>query len=136
MTHKEYSLAFQKLAFKDIRLEHYINLFLEHYSKIYESNNLYFTAEVIYSEYAIGIYFHTSNTKSNTHIIWRQGNIEDVMRVSGNQTLENLFIQKDVKGFEKKGFYIIKPNEYKNWHQAIGYLDLYEFQDAMIKAGK
>jgi len=50
--------------------------------------------------------------------------------------LDNLFIQKDIKGFELDGFYVVKPNEYKNWHEAIGYLDFYEFKKAILRAGK
>ena len=50
--------------------------------------------------------------------------------------ISNLFIQKDIKGFEKEGFYVVKPNEIKNWHKAIAYLDFYEFKDAILKAGK
>ena len=51
-------------------------------------------------------------------------------------TIESLFIQKDIKGFEPNGFYIVKPNEYKNWHKSIGYLDFYEFDKAILKAGR
>ena len=50
--------------------------------------------------------------------------------------MENLFIQKDIKGFEADGFYVVKPNEYKNWHEAIGYLDFYEFDKAILGAGR
>jgi hypothetical protein len=42
---------------------------------------------------------------------------------------QDLFIQKDIKGFENDGFYVIKPNEYKSWHPALAYLDLSEFID-------
>lgn len=45
-------------------------------------------------------------------------------------------MQKDLIGFEKTSFYVIKPNEFKNWHPAVAYLDYYEFKDAFLKAGK
>ncbi|MCK4347231.1 MAG: hypothetical protein KAW47_01310, partial [Thermoplasmatales archaeon] len=48
---------------------------------------------------------------------------------------ESLFIQKDIRGFEKDGFYIVKPNEKKLWHKAIAYLDAEEFVDAMLREG-
>lgn len=44
-------------------------------------------------------------------------------------------MQKDVRGFERDGFYIIKPNEKKLWHKAIAYLDTEEFADAMLRNG-
>ena len=46
----------------------------------------------------------------------------------------NLFIQKDIKGFEKNSFYIIKPNEYKCWHRAMAWYDVAEFKEAIQKA--
>lgn len=49
---------------------------------------------------------------------------------------DRLFIQKDVRGFEKDGFYIVKPNEKRLWHKAIGHLDVNEFADAMLTTGK
>jgi hypothetical protein len=70
-------------------------------------------------------------------IIWeKEENIENFLTLMQGKTLENLFIQKDIKGFESDGFYVVKPNEIKNWHKAIGYLDFYEFQDAILRAGK
>ncbi|WP_291862210.1 N-6 DNA methylase [Marinilabilia sp.] len=47
----------------------------------------------------------------------------------------DLYIQKDVKGFGKTSFYVVKPNEYKNWHPAIAHLDVNEFYDTIIKSG-
>ena len=55
----------------------------------------------------------------------------------GNEKItDRLFIQKDIRGFEKDGFYIVKPNEKRLWHKAIAHLDLNEFTDAMLTAGK
>lgn len=44
---------------------------------------------------------------------------------------KNLFVQKDIKGFEKNSFYIIKPNEYKCWHRAMAWYDVAEFKEAI-----
>src|SRR5690606_6313376 len=46
----------------------------------------------------------------------------------------DLYIQQDVRGFSKNTFYIIKPNELKCWHAAVGHHDLIEFIDALAKA--
>ena len=55
----------------------------------------------------------------------------------GNERItDRLFIQKDIRGFEKDGFYIVKPNEKRLWHKAIAHLDLNEFTDAILTAGK
>ena len=39
-------------------------------------------------------------------------------------------------GFQKDGFYIVKPNEKRLWHKAIAHLDLNEFTDVILTAGK
>ncbi|OHD85442.1 DNA methyltransferase [Sulfuricurvum sp. RIFCSPLOWO2_12_FULL_43_24] len=136
---KKYDVAFKKLAYKDNVIEEYINIFIDHYSKIYEQNKMYFKAEVFQDKdkYAIGIYFKVLKEKQSESITWHQEDrIQNFLKSSGNTSLENLFIQKDIKGFEPDGFYVVKPNEYKNWHKAIGYLDFYEFDDAILRAGK
>ncbi len=59
-----------------------------------------------------------------------------LIKISSEKITEKLFVQKDVRGFEKDYFYIFKPNEKKLWHRAIGYLDVNEFADAILKAGR
>ena len=46
----------------------------------------------------------------------------------------DLFIQKDIKGFENNSFYIIKPNEYKCWHRAMAWYDVAEIKEAIESA--
>ena len=134
---KKYDIAFKSLEWQAKDIEKYINIFINHYSKIYKEINKYFQANVLWDEYAIGIYFKVLDNKPDTPITWKkEKNIQSFLKLSSEKTLENLFIQKDIKGFESDGFYVIKPNEYKNWHEAIGYLDFYEFKDAILKAGK
>lgn len=48
---------------------------------------------------------------------------------------ENLYLRKDIRGFEKDGFYIIKPAEPRLWHPAIAYIDAQEFVDAILEQG-
>ncbi len=137
---KNYDVAFSYYKYNNEdrkKLEEYVNIFINHYTNIYKHANMYFQANVLWSEYAIGIYFKVLKDKPNEQITWQQEeNIQNFLKLSPTQTIENLFIQKDIKGFEKDGFYVVKPNEYKNWHKAIGYLDFYEFRDAILRAGK
>ncbi|MDX9743884.1 MAG: hypothetical protein RBT59_08715, partial [Arcobacteraceae bacterium] len=132
---KNYDIAFNKLSYKNKKIEDYANIFVEYYSKIYERVNMFFVAEIIHSNYAIGIKFKVLHTKPNLQISWiQEDNIDNFIKLSGSQSLENIFIQKDIKGFEEDYFYVVKPNEYKNWHKAIGYLDFNEFQDALLRS--
>ena len=129
--------VFKYIDYKNKNLKDYINIFIKHYSNIYEQNNMYFNAEVLWDEYTICINFKILNDKPKETIVWKKSkDIRKFLELAGNKTLNNLFVQKDVKGFESDGFYIIKPNEYKNWHKAIGYLDFYEIDAAILKAGK
>lgn len=135
--HKNYAAAFRKLSYKSIEIEDYANIFIEHYSNIYQQSNMFFSTEIIYSDYAIGIKFKVLNHEPKNKINWiEEKSIDNFIKLSGSQSVENIFIQKDIKGFEKDGFYVVKPNEYKNWHKAIGYLDFYEFRDAILRTGK
>jgi hypothetical protein len=132
---KKYNTAFERLNYQDKRLEDYARIFTNHYTKIYEQHNIYFKAEITYSDYVISINFKVLHEKPTEVISWkRETNVENFVKISGNHTLENLFVQKDIKGFETDSFYVTKPNEYKNWHTAIGYLDFYEFQDALLRS--
>ena len=137
ITKRNAHIVFEQLKYKDKRVENYIEIFIKHYTNIYKEINMYFGAEILWDEYAIGIYFKVLDKKPKSQIVWKkEKNIQNFLKLSSGKTLENLFIQKDIKGFESDGFYVIKPNEYKNWHEAIGYLDFYEFRDAILKAGK
>ena len=134
---KNYKVAFKPYLYEDKKIEVYINIFIEHYSKIYKEINKYFQARILWDEYAICIDFKVLDKEPKRKIVWKkEKNIQNFLKLSSGKTLENLFIQKDIKGFESDGFYVVKPNEYRNWHEAIGYLDFYEFQDAILKAGK
>ena len=134
---KKYNIAFSQYDYKDSRIEKYVNIFVKHYTKLYESNNLYFQATIHWSKYAIGISFKVLKEIPNSSVVWKkEEGTENFLELIQGKTLENLFIQKDIKGFEKDGFYVVKPNEIKNWHKAIGYLDFYEFKDAILRAGK
>lgn len=134
---KKYDVAFSPYEYKDKRLEAYVKLFTDHYSAFYEEQGVFFQATMYWSRYAIGIYFKTSKEKPTETIVWKkEEHIRHFLDLDNGKKLANLFIQKDIKGFEKDGFYVVKPNEIKNWHKAIGYLDLYEFEDAILRAGQ
>jgi hypothetical protein len=133
--HKQYNIVFQKLSFMSPLLIDYANIFIEYFSIIYSKSSQYFSANIIYSEYAIAIKFQVSHQEFSQKITWtKNARIEKFVQLANSQPLETLFIQKDIKGFEDDGFYVIKPNEYKNWHKAIGYLDLNEFQNALLRS--
>lgn len=134
---KKYDIAFGKLPFEDKRLEEYVNITLNKNQEFYQNIGKFFQATILWSRYAIGVYYKVLDKASDKRIVWqKESNVENFLKLSNGKTLENLFIKKDIKGFESNGYYVIKPNEYKNWHKAIGYLDFYEFEKAILDASR
>jgi len=132
---------FQPLRVNDSYLDTYISLFLNKFNQIYNKINQKLTVEVMHSNQVIGLFFKliksSENTGDTNYLKSESSDILQKISILGNEQITNrLFIQKDVRGFEKTGFYIVKPNERKLWHQAIAYLDLNEFMDAILVAGK
>lgn len=122
-------------------LEEYAQMFINHFKKYFNGPDNYFFAEIYRAKYVVGINFAVSDTKPETNIKWIPGNddlkvVELLSNYSFSEVSNDIFIQKDVKGFEKKSFYVIKPNQYKLWHKAIAYLDLSEFSDAILNSGR
>ena len=126
-----------KLKEKDILLKDYAQIFIDHFSKRFNSEGHYFEVEIIYSNHTILMKFKIipNPSTSNDLIIWsKQGDKELLKNIAsfGFENLsDNLYLQKDIKGFEEDYFYIAKPNQYKSWHTALAYLDLSEFIEAL-----
>lgn len=122
-------------------LNNYVNVFIQEFEKIYDDEFL--QVEIYTLDYFIAVNFVFSNEKSKEKIIYPDGKNENevlkrlanslsISKITDAKNSEhNLFIQKDIKGFEKNSFYIIKPNEYKCWHQAVAWYDVAEFKDAI-----
>ena len=87
----------------------------------------------------IAVNFVISQSEPNEVIEWK-GKIENQEKIlchfigmGFEEQASNLYIQKDIKGFNDSSFYVIKPNEFKVWHEAIAYLDLNEFIENIFK---
>jgi hypothetical protein len=59
-----------------------------------------------------------------------------LLALSTEQLTDQLYLRKDIRGFEKDGFYIIKPCEQRLWHPAMAYVDVQEFVDALLTKTK
>ena len=138
---KNYDIAFKPYEYNNKedrkKLEEYVNITIDENRDMYAKLGKFFQATILWDRYVIGVYYKVLDTKQDNEIVWKkEPNINNFFKLTNGQILENLFIQKDIKGFEEDGYYVIKPNEYKNWHKAIGYLDFYEFKKAILKAGR
>ena len=139
--HKGYERTlFSPIPFRDNLLEEYIKIFLSRFEASFREKHL--ESEIWHTGNIVGIFFKVvpNNSPDQQLIEWQEKTNEKLLNkivsLGTEKVTKDLFIQKDIRGFEKKGFYIIKPNEKKLWHKAIGYLDVDEFMDAILKAGK
>ena len=55
-----------------------------------------------------------------------------LLALSTERVTDQLYLRKDIRGFEKDGFYIVKPSEHRLWHPAMAYVDVQEFVDALL----
>jgi hypothetical protein len=75
------------------------------------------------------------NNKDISSILKRLANNLSISQITNAEDSQNnLFLQKDIKGFEKESFFIIKPNEFKCWHRAMAWYDVAEFKEEIQKA--
>lgn len=129
---------------KDEILKEYVEVYLQEFSDIYTDE--FIQVEVFPLEHFIAMNFVMTKEKPKKGIDYSENkNVENVLRTLANtlsisevvntsDPTKNLYIQKDIKGFEENSFYIIKPNEYKSWHRAMAWYDVAEFKEAIQKA--
>ncbi|WP_430409262.1 Eco57I restriction-modification methylase domain-containing protein [Kordia sp.] len=126
-------------------LQEYASVYVKEFQKIYTDEHI--QVEVYSLDHFIALNFVFSNKKPKSNIIYpkdKKSEREVLNRLATNLSIsqitdnedptKNLFIQKDIKGFEENSFYIIKPNEYKCWHKAMAWYDVAEFKEAIQEA--
>ncbi|WP_345991340.1 DNA methyltransferase [Chryseobacterium sp. Chry.R1] len=129
---------------KENVLESYANIYIKEFEKIYYDE--FVKIEIFPMRHFIAMNFIITDIKPKTKIYYHQNsNEKEVLeKLANNLSIEkitnsrdpskNLYIQKDIKGFESDSFYIIKPNEYKCWHPAMAWYDVAEFKQAIQEA--
>lgn len=141
MRHKGYEIIFNPLKLESDIISEYVNLFFERFNPIYKKLNQKLVVEVKHTNQIMGLFFKLIPLDSKVgsiNLIEEKNTIllEFLSSLGIEKITDRLFIQKDIRGFEENGFYIIKPNEQNLWHKAIGHLDVDEFMDAILIAGK
>ena len=132
---KEDNNAFRKVS--ESELETYAKLFIRHFKNYFDENNAeYLHSEIYVSDNFIGLNFIIDENKASKLIGFKQNT--EIINLLGNLSIvekNNLYMQKDIKGFSENSFYVIKSNEYKNWHPAIARLDIVEFMNLLMEMG-
>jgi hypothetical protein len=134
---------FSNLKFNDESLNNYASIFVKRFGKKLEKRDKKFVVEVWYTNQIVGMFFKLLPASQYTkNIVWVNKQDSDLeilsllTKINSEKITDKLFVQKDIRGFEKDYFYIFKPNEMRLWHKAIGYLDVNEFADAILIAGR
>ncbi|MDE3183885.1 MAG: N-6 DNA methylase [Bacteroidota bacterium] len=134
---------FSNLKFNDEILKNYASIFVKRFGKKLETQGKKFVVEVWHTNQVVGMFFKLVPAFQYTNsIVWENKQDSDLeilsflTKISSEKVTDKLFVQKDVRGFEMDYFYIFKPNERRLWHKAIGYIDVNEFADAILKAGR
>lgn len=127
-------------------LKKYADVYIQEFEKIYDEE--FFKVEVYELDHFITMNFLILDEKTNngnqiefvseinnTKKLFQKLSTLSISKIASNTDSElNLFIQKDIKGFEENSFYIIKPKEYKCWHRAMAWYDVAEFKEAIQRA--
>jgi len=115
----------------------YVEVFYDYFNNHYSN----FSVDVYYNSksYTLINFKARQETKPKEPVIFQSSEkINDILKqllnLSINQITKEIFIKKDIKGFQENSFYVIKTNEYKNWHKAIARRDLNEFINAIWEA--
>lgn len=135
---KGYQCVFDAMPLNAKMLRDYASVYINHFAKSFNRNGKRFVVEILHSNSVIGMYFKVIDEKKFTkEIVQRKDDIvlSIMARLSSEKITEELFVQKDIRGFERDYFYIFKPNEKRLWHKAIAHLDVEEFADAMLRVG-
>lgn len=136
----------RKVSANEDTLKEYAEVFVSELSEIYQNENIQAEAYLLDHFVAINFKFLLSKKPANKFCFAdHENDKEKVLRAlsssltiwniaNSTENSENIFIQKDIKGFEKDSFYIIKPNEYKCWHRAIAWYDWAEVKEKIEQA--
>ena len=118
-------------------LMQYARVFVDHFGRRFNTDEEYFVGDIYVSHEFIGIHFRLTR-KSDVQERISMKAAPDLMNLIANlgitQTTKDLYVQQDMRGFNKGSFYIIKPNERKCWHKAVAFADLSEFIHEFVKA--
>lgn len=129
---------------KENVLESYANIYIKEFEEIYYDE--FVKIEIYPMRHFVAMNFIITDVKPKTTINYPKNSDEKEVleKLANNLSIEkitdtkdpskNLYIQKDIKGFESDSFYIIKPNEYKCWHPAMAWYDVAEFKQAIQEA--
>ena len=119
------------------QLKDYAELFINHFKHYFsEDGGEYLHCEIYDSDNFCGLNFKIDEAAPDERIEFKSDS--EIINLFGTLSIteqNNLYVQKDIKGFGETSFYVIKSNEYKNWHPAVARLDIVEFMNRLMEMG-
>lgn len=117
-------------------LSRYVQVFIDRFSGQF-GEGLFFNVECQIASTFVLVRFKVEQEKHEPIIHKGEsgGLTGFLLSLSSKNISENLYLRKDIRGFEKDGFYIVKPAEERLWHPAIACVDVQEFADSIIEQG-
>jgi len=120
------------------QLEQYAQIYINHFSSRWNGNPDFFAVDIYYNNYIVGMNFKVIRSKPKSPVqLYSNTNSDqlfNLIKLGEEKITDRFYKQRDIRGFNKSSFYIIKPNQYKNWHPAVAHGDMAEFIEAMLKA--
>ncbi len=144
MKHKNYEkTVLAPLKSNDKILTEYTDVFFKRFEPLFNGIGFNLSVKIWINDDIIGMFFQEISIQETLdekiEIITSKTTNDILLKIYSlgiDKITDRLFIQKDIRGFEEYGFYIIKPNEKRLWHKAIAYLDMYEFADAILSSNE
>jgi hypothetical protein len=119
-------------------LTNYSQIFIEHFSDRFDNDGKMFCIDAYVSSDFIAFHFTITKPRKNRLKFKFDAELDNAISKLGslgvNQVSSQLFTQQDIRGFNEKSFYLIKPNIIKNWHSAVAHIDLIEFIEAIASS--
>jgi hypothetical protein len=123
-------------------LEKYAQVFVDSFGSLYNGYGEYFQVQIYEMDYFVVMKFAVLPSLPTNDIIYLDNSEETQLltiiaknlSISKYELSNTIFIQRDVKGFEKDFFYIIKPRQIKSWHKAMANIDVQTFEQRILDA--
>ena len=114
-------------------LKAYVDVFLDRFNGQFgEGTCLNYVCEISGSHVMIRFFVQTEEKKPEFKTVGLDAMERFLLSLSTESLSDNLYLRKDVRGFEKEGFYIVKPCDQRLWHPAVAYVDVEEFVEAIL----
>lgn len=115
-------------------LSRYVQVFLDRFNGQF-GEGTHLNAECEIDTSYVLVRFKVEQEEKN--VVFDKGSLTGLtsflLSVTASNISENLYLRKDIRGFEKDGFYLVKPAEERLWHPAIAHVDVQEFADSIIE---